>query len=84
MFLPGVCIFKRATCRFVSEMNGSCIKSEHLKKILLSNILKSKDINNGMALSIYKQIKREHPAVNQQLMVFYVPIFEILHYGQGN
>jgi len=69
---------------FVSEMNGSCIKNEHLKKILLSNILKSKYINNGMALSIYKQIKTEHPAANQQFMIFYIPDFRNTIYGQGN
>ena len=37
-----------------------------------------------MALSIYKQIKTEHPAANQQFMIFYIPDFRNTIYGQGN
>lgn len=51
-------------------MNGSCIKSEHLKKKIFLNSLKSKDINNGMALSIYIEISKEIPVVNKQINRF--------------
>ena len=59
MLLRDGFIVKNWNKQVVSEMNGSCIKSEHLKKKIFLNSLKSKDINNGMALSIIKNYMQD-------------------------